>query len=94
MKITNKRNIPQTFVNVLKRPTYSKGKAHLSVTQLLNSPQIVSLMKKHEDHLEQDASDMVWSIFGSAVHNILEHGKDANHLIEERLHIEHDGRGN
>jgi hypothetical protein len=34
---------------------------------------------------------MVWSIFGSAVHNILEHGKDANHLIEERLHIEHDG---
>jgi len=91
MKITNKRNIPQTFVNVLKRPTYSKGKAHLSVTQLLNSPQIVSLMKKYEDHLEQDASDMVWSIFGSAVHNILEHGKDANHLIEERLHIEHDG---
>jgi hypothetical protein len=91
MKITNRLNIPQTFVNVLKRPTYSKGKAHISVTQLLNSPRIVSLMKKHEEELEQDASDMIFSLFGSAVHNILEHGKEPNHITEERLHIQHDG---
>jgi hypothetical protein len=43
MKLTNKFNIPQTFVNVLERPTYSKGKANLSVTQLINSPKIVAL---------------------------------------------------
>jgi hypothetical protein len=91
MKITNKFNIPQTFMNVLDRPTYSKGKAHLSVTQLLNSPKIVALTKKFEDEIEQDASDMVWSIFGSAVHNILEHGKDEEHIVEERLHKEYDG---
>lgn len=91
MKITNKFNIPQTFMNVLDRPTYSKGKAHLSVTQLLNSPKIVALTKKFEDEIESDASDMVWSLFGSAVHNILEHGKDEHHLVEERLHKEYDG---
>jgi len=91
MKLTNKFNIPQTFINVLDRPTYSKGKAHLSVTQLLNSPKIVALTKKFEEDIEQDASDMVWSIFGSAVHNVLEHGKDDNHLVEERLHKEYDG---
>jgi len=34
---------------------------------------------------------MVWSIFGSAVHNILEHGKDANHIVEQRLHKEYEG---
>ena len=91
MKITNKHGIPDTFVNVLKRPTYSKGKAHLSATQLLNSPKIVALTKKFEDELEQDVSDMVWSIFGTAIHGVLEHGKDDNHIVEERLHTTFDG---
>ena len=91
MKLTNKFNIPQTFMNVLDRPTYSKGKAHLSVTQLLNSPKIVALTKKFEEEIEQDASDMVWSIFGSAVHNVLEHGKDENHIVEQRIHREYEG---
>jgi hypothetical protein len=91
MKITNKFNIPGTFINVLDRPTYSKGKAHLSVTQLLNSPKIVALTKKFEDQIEQDAADMVWSIFGSAVHNVLEHGKDENHIVEQRIHKEYEG---
>lgn len=91
MKLTNKYGIPQTFMNVLERPTYNKGKAHLSATQLLNSPKIVALTKKFEDELEQDASEMIWSIFGSAVHNVLEHGKDENHVVEQRIHAEHDG---
>ncbi len=91
MKLTNKFNIPQTFVNVLERPTYSKGKAHLSATQLINSPKIVALSRKFEDELEQDVSDMVWSIFGTAVHGVLEHGKDENHIVEERLHAEIEG---
>jgi hypothetical protein len=91
LKITNKHGIPDTFVNVLKRPTYSKGKAHLSATQLLNSPKIVALTKKFEEELEQDVSDMVWSIFGTAIHGVLEHGKDDNHIVEERLHATFDG---
>lgn len=91
MKLTNKFNIPQTFVNVLKRPTYSKGKANLSVTQLINSPKIVALTKKFDDQIEQDVADMVWSLFGSAVHNILEHGKDENHVVEQRIHAELEG---
>lgn len=91
MKLTNKYNIPETFVNVVKRPTYSKGRANLSVTQLINSPKIVALSAKFEDELEQDVSDMVWSIFGSAVHKVLEHGKEKDHVVEERLFAELDG---
>lgn len=91
MKLTNKFNIPQTFVNVLQRPTYTKGRAHLSATQLINSPKVVALTSKFETELEQDVSDMVWSLFGSAIHGVLEHGKDDNHLVEERLHAEVDG---
>lgn len=91
MKLTNKHNLPQTFVNVIKRPTYSKGKAHLSATELINSPQIVQLKHRHWDDIEVDASEMVWSLFGSAVHSILEHGKGDNHIVEERIHVTHDG---
>jgi hypothetical protein len=91
MKITNKFGLPDTFLNVLARPTYSKGKAHISATELINSPKIVQLKRKHWDEIEEDASSMVWSLFGSAVHNILEHGKQDNHIVEERIHIEFDG---
>lgn len=91
MKLTNKFGLPQTFVNVIQRPTYTKGKANISVTELLNSPRIVQLKRKHWDDIETDASEMVWALFGSAVHNILEHGKDSHHIVEERIFAEHEG---
>jgi len=91
MKLTNKFNLPDTFVNVIERPTYSKGKADISATELINSPKIVTLKKKHWDDLEQDASEMVWALFGSAVHNILEHGRGENHIVEERIHTMIEG---
>ena len=91
MKLTNVHGLPDSIVNALKRPEYTKGKAHLSVTQLINSPKIVALTKKFEDELESDVSEMVWSLFGSAIHKVLEHGKDESHIVEERLHAEVDG---
>lgn len=91
MKLTNNYNLPETIVNVLKRPTYSKGKANISATELLNSPRVVQLKRKHWDDIEEDAADMVWSLFGTAVHGVLEHGKDDHHIVEERIHAEVDG---
>jgi hypothetical protein len=58
---------------------------------MLSSPRIVQLRRRHWDDLEEDASDMVWSLFGSAMHNVLQHGKGDNHIVEERLFIEVDG---
>ena len=91
MIITNKFNLPQTFVNIMKRPTYTKGKANLSATEMISSPRIVQLRKLHEDKVETDVTEMVWSIFGTAIHGVLEHGKDKNHLVEERIHANHMG---
>ena len=91
MKLTNKFNLPETIINVIKRPTYSKGKAHISVTELMTSPQIVLLKRKHWEEITQDASEMVWQIIGSAVHAVLEHGKSDNHIIEQRIHANIDG---
>lgn len=91
MKLTNKHDLPATIINVLKRPQYSKGNAHISVTELISSPQIVQLRRRYWDEIEEDASEMVWSLFGSALHNILQHGKDDHHIVEERLFKEVDG---
>ena len=91
MKYTNKYNLPQTFMNVLARPSYSKGKAHVSATELLNSPRIVQLKKKYDDEITVDVSDQIWSIYGTAIHGVLEQGKDANHIVEQRLHADLDG---
>ena len=91
MKLTNKFNLPQTFVNILSKPTYTKGRAHLSVTEIINSPRIVQLKNIHYDELEEDVADKVWAIFGTAIHAVLELGKDDHHIIEQRLHATLDG---
>jgi hypothetical protein len=87
MKLTNRNNLPETIINVIRRPEYNKGKSNMSVTELLNSPRIVQLKRKYWDELTEDASDMVWSIFGTAIHGVLEHGKDDHHIVEERIHV-------
>ena len=91
MQITNNFGLPETITNILKRPQYSKGKANLSVTEMMSSPRIVQLKRKHWDDLTEDASEMVWSIFGTAIHNMLEHGKDDHHIVEERVFATIDG---
>jgi hypothetical protein len=91
MRVTNNYGLPETITNVLARPQYSKGKANLSVTELMSSPRIVQLKRKHWEELTEDASEMVWSLFGTAIHNILEHGKDEHHIVEERVFTVVDG---
>ena len=91
MKLTNKFNLPQTFVNCIQRPTYSRGNSEISVTEILSPPQLVQLRRRHAEDIEEDAADRVWSLFGSACHNILQHGKDDNHVVEERLFTTFEG---
>jgi len=91
MKLTNNLGLPDTFVNVISRPTYTKGDAQISATEILNSPRIVQLKRKHWDELEEDAADMIWSLFGSAIHEVLQHGKDDHHIVEERIYTEFKG---
>ena len=60
------------------------------MTSLIDSPK-VRIMKEHfDDQMEIDAVDMVWSLFGTAVHSILETSHDnapidQTIITEERL---------
>lgn len=91
MKITNKHNVPETLVALASREYYSKGKADYSVTEIISPPRIQRLRKKHYEEMEQDVSDMLWSLLGSALHVVAERGQHEGYTTEERLFVEIDG---
>lgn len=83
MKITNRYNLPETYVKACNADEEVEG---LRVTQLLNGPRAIILTERHWDEIEQDASDMAWLILGTAVHKILELTEmKADEIREHRL---------
>jgi hypothetical protein len=91
MKITNKFNLPDAIMRLAQKPSYSKGAAHLSVTEMMNSPQISIMRRKYDDQIEVDVSTLVFSMYGTAFHNMLEKHPGPNDIVEERLYAEFDG---
>jgi hypothetical protein len=87
--ITNKYNLPKTFVKVLERD-YHKS-ADYSASQLTKSPRMVHLENRHYKEIVKDVTDNIWCLFGTAVHNILENGESDNQLVEEYLTQNIDG---
>ena len=92
MKITNRFGMPKPFVDFARNDKYSKGKADISVTTLIDSPRVRIMKEQYHDQIEVDAVDMIWSLFGTAVHSVLENTEDSeNDITEERLYSEIDG---
>ena len=88
MLITNRFNIPESFVNFTERDKYDSGDADISVTSLIDSSRIRKLKKINEDKIEEDVSDRIMSILGTAVHNILEVGCPDDAIAERRFFAE------
>ena len=87
MIITNKLRLPQQLVNMAKRD-YKFEPNEYRVTQLLKGIRETILERRHYHEIEQDVSDMIWLLFGTAVHSIIEHHKEADHEFkEERIKI-------
>ena len=84
MQYTNKLNLPAPIVEAVKRDTYSKGKASYSATGLLRPPQMAALYDNYSDFISKDVSQELWTLFGSAVHLILEGTKAPEYITEER----------
>jgi len=91
MKITNKFNVPETLMALASKEYYSKGKADYSVTEIMSPPRIQRLRSRHYKDMEQDVSDMLWSLLGSALHVVAERSEIPNHINEERLFLDVDG---
>lgn len=91
MKLTNKFGLPDTVVKALTRSEYSKGESNRSVTQLIDSPRVRILRQENWDNMEEDVSEKMWAVLGSAAHKMFEETGDDKHITEERLYTEIEG---
>lgn len=72
MIITNKEGLPQPIFDLIKNKTYSKGDSDISITELLQPARLRALQKAHDHEIEQDASEMIWSLVGTLFHGNME----------------------
>lgn len=87
MIITNKLNLPSPFVSFAQRD-YVYEPNEYRVTSLLKGIRETILERRHHKEIERDVSDMVWLLFGTAVHGILEKHQELGHeLKEERIKV-------
>jgi|TARA_R100001460_G_scaffold24263_6_gene48699 hypothetical protein len=92
MKISNNFNLPQSFLDFARNDKYTKGDSDISVTTLIDSPRIRKMREHFANERSVDVVDMVWPLFGTAVHHILEGNKNKENVVaEERLYAEVDG---
>lgn len=88
MRITNKENLPLPFVRMAEGEYEIKPKRY-SVTTLLKPVREILLNRRHADEIEQDCSDMIWLLYGKAVHAVLQkYSEGANEFAEEKLTVE------
>jgi hypothetical protein len=79
--------LPSAFVNIAKEEHERKDK-HYSVTEILNGTREILLKRRHWDELTEDVSDMIWAIWGSAVHKLLEeHDKESMTELKMKYEI-------
>lgn len=85
MEITNNYSLPQSFVDFARNDKYSKGNSDISVTTLIDSPRVRLMRDHYASKRVVDVVDMVWPLFGTAVHHILESTQEDDVILEERL---------
>jgi hypothetical protein len=86
MIITNNFGVPEEIVRFARSDKYSKGDADISITSLIDAPRVRKLQEIYKNHLSMDVSDRIWSLFGTAVHHVLESsGETPSTVNEERL---------
>lgn len=88
MIITNRLGLPAPFVDMAQKD-YIYEPNEYRVTSLLKGIRETLLERRYKDHIEQDVSDMIWLLFGTAVHRVLESHQEADTEIkEERIKIQ------
>lgn len=83
MKITNHLNLPQPFVSAVESE-YVPTPQQYSVTTVLNPSRYVILSRRHNSEVEQDVADMIWMLFGTAFHSILENSRAEEEQLQEQ----------
>lgn len=90
MLITNNSNLPEPLVRaVTMRGDRKREPNTISVTQLIQPPQIRGLAMQYDSELTEDASDRIWALLGQLMAQALEKNAQGldDHLAEEQLEL-------
>lgn len=68
-KLTNKKSLPLPLYLAIRNDTY-ESRGDISTTTLIDAP-FQRILKKYNQY-EEDAAEMIWSLYGQAVHAIIE----------------------
>lgn len=82
MQLTNAMNLPKPFVDAVTSDHQFTEKRY-SVTAILKGTREAILQRRHDAEITTDVADMVWAIFGTAVHSILESGEESTTQLKE-----------
>lgn len=88
MLITNKKELPHGFVIACSTEPHCRP-GELSATTLLKGTKEIILTLRYWDAIEDDVSNRVWAVFGTAVHALLEKEGDSE-FTEETLRTKID----
>lgn len=89
MIITNKYNLPEHYYQACLVNNYPRFDWDtFSVTELNKGIKEIILTRRHWETLEQDCSDMLWLVFGTAVHEVLGGHDGDNELSEQRMYLD------
>ncbi len=89
--LENELGLPEPLVRSIQNDTYVRGEADYTVTQLINPPRIEALKAKFGDKITEDVADRIFSLFGRAIHTILEQAADERYQVETRYQTEFEG---
>jgi len=91
-KLTNKFDLPSSIFSAIENISkqYTRGESDLSVSQLIDSPRIRLLKQHHAKDIEEDVSELIYSILGTSVHNLIENS-DKKSITEKRLYADCEG---
>jgi hypothetical protein len=89
MNLTNIHGLPQALVDAVRNDPY-KGGGDISVTKLIDAPQVRVLRKQYGEAIVEDVTERIWSLLGQAVHTILERANKSD-IVEERLYAKVNG---
>lgn len=91
--ITNELNLPQPFVDAATSSHRYKPNRY-SVTEVLGGTCEAVLKRRHAGEGDEDVSDRLWAILGTAVHKVLESAQSGPEQHQERwicVPIDNDG---
>lgn len=93
MKVTNTSNLPEPLVRAVTFSNRDREGCDYTVTELLKPPLILALERKHEAEREEDATDRIWALMGSAAHEVLRRSAKSG-IVEERtiVDVSYQGR--